>query len=119
MEEEKIIRLHPRLARKYLEANSLYGEQKERLKVLGMIDVAMEKQKKETGEACCRWTVWVYAKFEYPNLVLGFINRLYGRWPRLAEWLASSANAEFLLGVFVFVVREEADKTTIVDFGRI
>ena len=116
MECETILHIDPRLAKKYLEANE-YADRKCR-KALQVLDEIEKKYEVNYGNPNS-WKVWVYIKFEYPNKVLGFITRLYKRFPRLAESFVSSANAEFLLGVYMFVVMEDGPKVTITDFLRI
>lgn len=118
MKEEKVIRLHPDLAKKYMEANPYYGRPEERSKVWRMMDTAMKKQMEESKSGC-RWTVWVYVKFECPNLILEAVNRLHSWWPSLAEGLIHLANTECLSGIYLFVVREEGDRTLVDDFMRI
>jgi hypothetical protein len=116
MEDEMILHIDPRLAKKYLEAN-VYEDRKCG-KALQVLDEIEKKYEVNYGNPN-PWKVWVYLKFEYPNKVLGFITHLYKRFPRLAESLVSSANAEFLLGVYIFVVMEDGPRVVITNFLRI
>jgi hypothetical protein len=111
--EARIVKLDFSLARKYLEANNRFGEQAARLEAL----VKLERVVSERGKG--RWMFWVYFKFEWPNETLGFIFRLHKRFPWLAEQLVFMANADFLLSMHVFVVREEGETTTITDFLKV
>lgn len=83
-----------------------------------VIDELSEKYGPFNGGACRR-NVWVLMKFELPNAILEFLNRLHGRFPKLSEGLVFLADADFLSGILVMVVCEEDTKLIIDDFFRI
>ena len=113
-----LLKINPRLAWKYLEANLWLGGQVDRGKAMKLIGELAEKYGPLNG-GTCRRNVWVLMKFELPNAVLKFFNRLHGRFPKLSEGLVFLANADFLSGILVMVVCEEDTKLTIHDFFRI
>jgi hypothetical protein len=116
MDEKSVLRINSDLAKKYLESN-LYQDWKWRkaLQVLGELEKKYTANNGNSGP----WKVWVYAEFKCPNLILGFISGLHKRCPKLAESLVFSANTEFLLGIYLFVVNDEDGRLTITDFLRI
>jgi hypothetical protein len=116
MDEKMILRIHPDLARKYLEAN--WYEDRRWKKAIQVLD-EIGKKCNANGGSLENWKVWVYAKFEKPNWVLVFINDLHKRHPKLAENLVFSANAEFLEGIYMFLVKDEAGRLTVTDWIRI
>jgi len=116
MDEKSILRINSDLAKRYLEGN-LYQDSKWR-KVLQVLD-ELEKRYEVNNGNSGPWNVWVYAEFKCPNLILGFISGLHKRCPKLAESLVFSANTEFLLGIYMFVVNDEDGRLTITDFLRI
>lgn len=116
MYEKSILRINSDLAKRYLKGN-LYQDWKWR-KALKVLD-ELEKRYEANNGSSVPWKVWVYAEFKCPTLILGFISGLHKRFPKLAESLVFSANTEFLLGIYMFVVNEEDGRLTITDFIRI
>ena len=118
--DELLLKMNPDLARKYLEANCLYEVGDSQRKALKVIAELTEKCESNNGGITPE-KVLVYIKFQYPKLVLNFINHLHGWFPKLSEELVFLANAEFLLAIYVFVVRHENEgkKLIVTDFVRI
>lgn len=118
--EGLVVKLDLALAKKFLEANNLYGEQQKRLDTITWMEAALERERKgDKGQPQAQWTLWVYLKFDPPNETLGLLSRLHRRFPRLAELLAVVADAEGLLGVHLFMVRQEGTSITVTDFVRV
>ena len=113
-----LLKINPRLAWKYLESNVWMGGQVDRGKAMKVISELEEKYGPSSG-GTSRRNVWVLMKFEYPNAVLKFINRLHGMFPKLSEGLVFLANADFLSGILVMVVCEEGTNLIVDDFFRI
>ncbi len=115
--KERIVRLDLCLAKKFLKTNNLYGEQNKRLDAVERMELAIEKERKMDPSG--NWTIWVYLKFDIPNVILSLIVRLRKRSPRLAEFLVFIANSEGLEGVHLFLVHEVGKDVTVTDFVRI
>ena len=118
--DELLLKMNPDLARKYLEANCLYEVGDSQRKALKVIAELTGKSESNNGGICPE-KVLVYIKFQCPKLVLNFINYLHGWFPKFSEELIFLADSEFLLAIYVFVVRHEdkGKKMIVTDFVRI
>ena len=116
--EELVLRINPELARRYMQAANFYIETNRYLETLKIFEEVVGKYKKKNNAEQSEVT-WIYAKFRKPNGLLKTINRLHDFFPTFTKRIAFIARAQFLLGIYVFAVKDEDGKIIITDYQRL
>lgn len=113
--EDLILRINPQIARRYLQAANFYFVTDSYLDALKKFEGLLVGHEKEGYSE----TPWIYAKFKKPNLVLKTINRINEFFPTFTKRIAFVARAQFLLGIYLFYVKDDHGKLIITDFKRV
>ena len=116
--EELVLRINPVLAKRYMQAANFYIETNRYLETLKLFEEVVGKYEKKNNAKNSEVT-WIYAKFRKPNGLLKTINRFHCFFPTFTKRIAFIARAQFLLGIYVFAVKDEHGKLIITDYKRL